>query len=480
MTAAASVGRRDPPAPDARQAGRPLTARRGGAADVGSALHRRERICRPPRSGTFRPHGKRHPGGRRRRGGGFGRDGRPQRRRARGRGPAAEDPGPRRPRLDPSPGRRDRRQRLRQRRPLGPVGSPGDARRRRRTRAACPSSRRRRTWSSTAWVAAGRCSRGPPGRSCAGSGRDADVVFEVINGITFLTPLWLRKPRVALVNHPHRALYVGEFGRRLGRLLSAALEELPLRLLYRRVPFLTISDSAREELVAIDGIPAEQHHHRLLRRRTRPVRPGRARPRAAPALRRAPEGLQAHRGAARHAHRAARGHARHRRPGRPRRDARRRDLAARAWRAGPRARLRRRADQGRSLPPGLGARDRLGLRGLVADRDGGRAVRHPERGAGGRRSARVDRRRRDRSAGRRPCRPATPRQGGCSKTASCASGSARRRRRRAETFTWERTASDHARRRAAPAVAGARSPVGRGRERCRSGQRRAARPSPRC
>jgi len=90
-----------------------------------------------------------------------------------------------------------------------------------------------------------------------GLGREADVAFEVINGITFLTPLWLRKPRVALVNHPHRDLYVGEFGRRLGRFLSAVLEELPLRLLYRKAPFLTISRSAQSELVSIDGIPPE-------------------------------------------------------------------------------------------------------------------------------------------------------------------------------------------------------------------------------
>jgi glycosyltransferase involved in cell wall biosynthesis len=90
-----------------------------------------------------------------------------------------------------------------------------------------------------------------------GLGRDADVVFEIINGITFLTPLWLRKPHVALVHHPHRDLYIGEFGPRLGRTLAALLEELPLRVLYRRVPFLTISRSAREELVTIDGIPAE-------------------------------------------------------------------------------------------------------------------------------------------------------------------------------------------------------------------------------
>jgi glycosyltransferase involved in cell wall biosynthesis len=50
---------------------------------------------------------------------------------------------------------------------------------------------------------------------------------------------------------------VGEFGRRLGRVLAAALEELPLRLLYGRVPFITISESARDELVTIDGIPAQ-------------------------------------------------------------------------------------------------------------------------------------------------------------------------------------------------------------------------------
>jgi glycosyltransferase involved in cell wall biosynthesis len=89
-----------------------------------------------------------------------------------------------------------------------------------------------------------------------GLGGDADVVFEVINGIVFLGPLWVRKPIVALVNHPHRDLFVGEFGPRLGRLLAAVLEELPLRLFYRRVPFLTISGSARDELVSIDGLPA--------------------------------------------------------------------------------------------------------------------------------------------------------------------------------------------------------------------------------
>ena len=42
---------------------------------------------------------------------------------------------------------------------------------------------------------------------------DADVTLEVVNGVTFLTPLWLRTPRVTLVHHVHRDHYVREMGR---------------------------------------------------------------------------------------------------------------------------------------------------------------------------------------------------------------------------------------------------------------------------
>src|SRR3954453_14630268 len=86
-----------------------------------------------------------------------------------------------------------------------------------------------------------------------GIGRGADVVLEVINGITFLSPVWLRKPRVAMVHHVHRELYLEEFPR-FGLPLFWMLERLPLRLLYRRTPFLTISNSARDDL-GREGIP---------------------------------------------------------------------------------------------------------------------------------------------------------------------------------------------------------------------------------
>ena len=85
---------------------------------------------------------------------------------------------------------------------------------------------------------------------------DADVVLEVINGITFLTPLWLRTPRAALVHHVHRGHYVEEMGRK-GRLAAFLLETAPLCWLYRHTRFITISRATADEIAA-HGIPRER------------------------------------------------------------------------------------------------------------------------------------------------------------------------------------------------------------------------------
>jgi glycosyltransferase involved in cell wall biosynthesis len=84
---------------------------------------------------------------------------------------------------------------------------------------------------------------------------DADVVLEVVNGVTFLTPLWCRAPRVTFVQHIHRHHYVQELGG-AGRLPALLLETLPLQLLYRRSQFMTISRSTAEELAAHSIDPA--------------------------------------------------------------------------------------------------------------------------------------------------------------------------------------------------------------------------------
>ena len=85
---------------------------------------------------------------------------------------------------------------------------------------------------------------------------DVDVVLEVINGVTFLTPLWLRKPRVVLIHHIHRDHYVEEMGDLRGGVAGLLLETLPLRLLYRDARFLTISEPAAAD-IAKHGVPAE-------------------------------------------------------------------------------------------------------------------------------------------------------------------------------------------------------------------------------
>lgn len=87
---------------------------------------------------------------------------------------------------------------------------------------------------------------------------DVDVVVEVINGITFLTPVWLKVPRVALVHHVHSEHYVHEMGP-VGRVASAALETVPLKALYRKSRFVTVSDSTADEVSQL-GIPRGRIH----------------------------------------------------------------------------------------------------------------------------------------------------------------------------------------------------------------------------
>ncbi len=91
-------------------------------------------------------------------------------------------------------------------------------------------------------------------------GADADVIVEVINGIAFFTSLWpgLRIPRVVICHHVHQDHYVYELGR-TGRAAAILLERLPLRHLYRDTPVLTISRSARADLIGL-GVPADNIH----------------------------------------------------------------------------------------------------------------------------------------------------------------------------------------------------------------------------
>jgi glycosyltransferase involved in cell wall biosynthesis len=85
---------------------------------------------------------------------------------------------------------------------------------------------------------------------------DADVVLEVVNGVTFLTPLWCRTPRVTLIHHIHRDHYVAELGAP-GKVAAFALETMPLRLLYRGSRIETISQASARDIER-HGVPRKR------------------------------------------------------------------------------------------------------------------------------------------------------------------------------------------------------------------------------
>src|SRR3954452_1575522 len=77
---------------------------------------------------------------------------------------------------------------------------------------------------------------------------DADVVLEVINGITFLTPMWLKQPHAALLHHVHTEHYERELGT-VGKIAGLFLETLPLKLLYPGSRFITVSEASARDMV---------------------------------------------------------------------------------------------------------------------------------------------------------------------------------------------------------------------------------------
>jgi O-antigen/teichoic acid export membrane protein len=78
-----------------------------------------------------------------------------------------------------------------------------------------------------------------------GTGRDADVVLEVIDGTGFFTAFWrwLRVPRVAMIDHAP----------------ASWLERVPLRFLYRLRPVITTSSASRDALIEL-GVAPERIH----------------------------------------------------------------------------------------------------------------------------------------------------------------------------------------------------------------------------
>lgn len=88
------------------------------------------------------------------------------------------------------------------------------------------------------------------------AGRRTEVIVDVQNGIPFFAPLVRRRGIVNLVHHVHREqwhiIYPGRFGR-VGWWLESTLAPR----LYRRCPYVTVSEASRHELAGL-GIGRER------------------------------------------------------------------------------------------------------------------------------------------------------------------------------------------------------------------------------
>lgn len=84
--------------------------------------------------------------------------------------------------------------------------------------------------------------------------RNYDVIIDDINGVPFSTPLYVKKPKVAIMHHLVKDIFFMELPWYTAVLGYTA--ETMIRLIYRDTRFIAVSESTKEDLVK-SGIPKE-------------------------------------------------------------------------------------------------------------------------------------------------------------------------------------------------------------------------------
>lgn len=85
-----------------------------------------------------------------------------------------------------------------------------------------------------------------------------DVLVEVWHGINFFGPLWCRGPRIAIAHHVHGEQFRYVLPRPIAYVADVIERGISPRL-YRTTPLVTLSSSARRELVELGFDPANVH-----------------------------------------------------------------------------------------------------------------------------------------------------------------------------------------------------------------------------
>lgn len=75
-----------------------------------------------------------------------------------------------------------------------------------------------------------------------------DVVIDEVHGLPFFTPWYVKEKKVVLICEVAGSLWVKMFGKFFGT-LGRVIEGIYLKLIYRNVLFITISNSSKEELL---------------------------------------------------------------------------------------------------------------------------------------------------------------------------------------------------------------------------------------
>lgn len=88
----------------------------------------------------------------------------------------------------------------------------------------------------------------------------SDALLEIWNGMPFFSPLWYRGPRAVMLHHVHHEMWqmvLGDDNPLLAR-VGDTIERRIAPPLYRRSRIITPSESARDEIVSLLGIPERQ------------------------------------------------------------------------------------------------------------------------------------------------------------------------------------------------------------------------------
>jgi glycosyltransferase involved in cell wall biosynthesis len=86
-----------------------------------------------------------------------------------------------------------------------------------------------------------------------------DGLVEIWNGMPFLSPLWAHCPRIVFLHHVHAEMWRMVLPPHLAR-VGEAMEFKLAPPLYKRTQIVTLSESSREEIHELLGLPRENVH----------------------------------------------------------------------------------------------------------------------------------------------------------------------------------------------------------------------------